>query len=239
MIESGTAGTAARVHAAALRADGAPEASEWFLRVAEHQEATGRRLSALSPAWAILHEVVPTGVDGLIDHVVIGSGGAYIVVTRPCDGELSLENQSLVCAGVSLDHDLEQVRRAAVALTSQLGTPVVPVLALAVKALPFGAPLLSGGVMVCTVDRLVNTITKATHTDLAADRVVELVEAAAPLLRDPSSVVRPDRRAQSRGERTSASRLPSMEKADPPMSSTTGAPQRRRRFFRFRQKFTV
>ena len=64
--------------------------------------------------------------------------------------------------------------------------------------------------MVCTVERLVGTITKATHTTLSAGRVVELVEAAAPLLNDPTSVARPDRRAMSRGgKQVDTARVPS------------------------------
>ena len=210
MIEAGTPGAAARAHAAALRADAALDASDWFLRVAEHQEATGARLALLPPAWAILHEVAAAGIDGLIDHVVVGPGGAFIVVTRPCLGELTLEGGHITCAGQPIDADLERVRHAAVVLTSQLGTAVVPVLALATTALPPGAPLLAGGTMVCTTDRLVNTITKATHTALSADSVVGAVEAAAPLLRDRSSMARPDRRTQVRGDREALDHMPDL-----------------------------
>jgi hypothetical protein len=235
MIEAGTPGTAARARADALRHSSADaSAVAWFDLVADHQSSTGRRLGVLPPAWAILHEVAPVGTDGFIDHLVIGPGGAFIVVNRPCPGELALVDGVLQCGGHPIDGDLEPIRQAAVALTSQLGTPVVPILTLAAPALPPGSPLLAGGVMVCTVERLVGTITKATHTTLSAGRVVELVEAAAPLLNDPTSVARPDRRAISRGgKQIDTARMPDMR----PLATTVAGDEPGERVGR--RRFTV
>ena len=57
--------------------------------------------SVLPPAYALLHDLRLPGSKGNVDHLVIGPGGAFVVVIRRCphaveyrDGKLFADSQS-------------------------------------------------------------------------------------------------------------------------------------------------
>ena len=175
----------------------------WLDQLALDQQQTAERLRALPPTTALLHELALPGAEGLVDHLVVSSGGTFIVVTRRCDAGLHTIDGVLWTGDQPLGPDLERVRDAAVSMTQLLGTPVVPVVALVGAALPPGTSLMEGGALLAPADRLVFTLSTASHTSLSSADIATIVERAAVHLVHPVRAVRPDRRSEPRGRETS------------------------------------
>jgi hypothetical protein len=192
MIEGGTPGGSALAQAAQRRATADKLLTEaaWLEGVAADERSMAGQLAVLPPAYAVIHDLRVPGSKGNIDHVVIGPGGAFVVMTRRFDGQLSYHDGQLWAGDASLRGDFESARVEAQLLTQSLGTPVVPVIGYLGAGLPQGAPSSLDGVLVCAADMLVKVVSRGSHTNLAPDKVLEAARKAVPFQNSPGSVTR-------------------------------------------------
>ncbi|MEI7547467.1 MAG: nuclease-related domain-containing protein [Actinomycetota bacterium] len=194
MIEGGLAGGSAAHHAEQRRSVAARLVAEatWLDAVAADERTTAAYLEKLSTAYAILHDLKLSGTQGNIDHLVVGPGGAFIVLTRRFADALVARDGGLFAGERSLQAELAGLRAAAHELSQVLATPVAPVLGFHGGGLPATTPPVIGGVMVCNAENLVRVATSASHTLLPPHKVTDVTEKALPLLFNPGSVLRQD-----------------------------------------------
>ena len=192
MIEAGVAGGSAAHHADQRRTVSTRlvAEAEWLESVAEDERATGVFLQELSTAHSILHDLKLEGVQGNVDHVVVGPGGAFVVVTRRFAQPLSVSGSMLYSGDRPLRPEFDALKMVAARLADTLGTPVMPVMAFHGGVLPASAPQEVDGVYVCGVENVVRVVTRASHTLLAPHKVTEITERALPHLFNPGSVAR-------------------------------------------------
>jgi hypothetical protein len=192
MIEGGTPGGSALAQAAQRRATADKLLTEaaWLEGVAADERAMAGQLAVLPPAYSVIHDLRVPGSKGNIDHVVIGPGGAFVVMTRRFDGQLSYHDGQLWAGDSSLRGDFESARVEAQLLTQSLGTPVVPVIGYLGAGLPHGAPSALDGVLVCSAEMLVKVVSRGSHTSLSPEKVVEAARKAVPFQNSPGSVTR-------------------------------------------------
>jgi hypothetical protein len=192
MIEGGTPGGSALAQATQRRATADKLLTEaaWLEGVAADERAMAAQLAVLPPGYAVIHDLRVPGSKGNIDHVVIGPGGAFVVMTRRFDGQLSYHDGQLWAGDASLRGDFESARVEAQLLTQSLGTPVVPVIGYLGAGLPQGAPSALDGVLVCAADLLVKVVSRGSHTNLTPDKVLEAARKAVPFQNSPGSVTR-------------------------------------------------
>jgi hypothetical protein len=192
MIEGGTPGGSALAQATQRRATADKLLTEaaWLEGVAADERAMAGQLAVLPPGYAVIHDLRVPGSKGNIDHVVIGPGGAFVVMTRRFDGQLSYHDGQLWAGDASLRGDFESARVEAQLLTQSLGTPVVPVIGYLGAGLPQGAPSALDGVLVCAADMLVKVVSRGSHTNLTPDKVLEAARKAVPFQNSPGSVTR-------------------------------------------------
>lgn len=224
MIEAGVPGAAAaaQVQTVLGRTDAEGRAlCRWLEQTAADQRSVAALLDELPPTVSLLHELRLNVVNLLVDHLVVSPGGCFVVASHRCHETITVVDGVLWCGDHPLASELERVQQAAVVLTQQLGAPVVPVAVLLGQALPPGAPLVEAGVLVVAPDRLVRTLRTAAHTELDRAWQVAIVESAATLLTDPTSRVRPDRRAASRGASLLDGPVPDVETERAPVGAPT------------------
>lgn len=192
MIEGGVAGGSARQQAAQRRstADRLLIEASWLEGLAADESAMAARLAELPPAYAILHDLRLPGSKGNIDHLVVGPGGAFVVLTRRCSDAVEFRDGELWSGEQPLRDVLAAARVESQLLTQTLATPVVPVVALLDAVLPTATPPSVDGVLVCAGELVTRVVTRGSHTQLAHNKVVDAAERALPLLHDPSSTPR-------------------------------------------------
>jgi hypothetical protein len=192
MIEGGTPGGSALAQATQRRATAEKLLTEaaWLEGVAADERAMAAQLAVLPPSYSVIHDLRVPGSKGNIDHVVIGPGGAFVVMTRRFDGQLSYHDGQLWAGDASLRGDFESARVEAQLLTQSLGTAVVPVIGYLGAGLPQGAPSALDGVLVCAADTLVKVVSRGSHTNLTPDKVLEAARKAVPFQNSPGSVTR-------------------------------------------------
>ncbi|HAP75794.1 MAG TPA: hypothetical protein DCR14_06890, partial [Acidimicrobiaceae bacterium] len=144
----------------------------------------------LPPAYAVLHDVMVPGSATGVDHMVVGPGGSFLVMSRRYAEAIAYRDGQLWAGQVSLRHDVEEARLEAQRLTHIVGSPVVPLVAFLQAVMPAAAPRAIDGVLVTGGDTVVRVITRASHTLLTSPQVADVVERALPLLHSPGSVVR-------------------------------------------------
>ncbi len=184
MIEGGNAGGSAQVQAAERRANAERllhEASRLEV-VAADEQATATQLAALPATHAILHDLTLPDGRGRVDHVVVGPGGAYLVLTRRVDHALVFEQGRLLAGSAPLAPLFAGARVEAQALTQALGTAVVPVVGIVGAPIPTAIPPAIDGVLVCQGDQLAAVISRSAHTRLSEQQVTEVADKAVPLL---------------------------------------------------------
>lgn len=164
--------------------------AEWLESVAEDERATGVFLQELSTAHSILHDLKLEGVQGNVDHVIVGPGGAFVVVTRRFAQPLAVSGTMLYSGDRPLRPEFDALKVVAARLADTLGTPVMPVMAFHGGVLPASAPQEVEGVYICGVENVVRVVTRASHTLLAPHKVTEITERALPHLFNPGSVAR-------------------------------------------------
>jgi hypothetical protein len=145
------------------------------------------QLSNLPAAYSILHDLKMPGSKGNIDHVVIGPGGAFSILTCRQPEPLAFHDEQLWAGSASLKGDLDTARVEAQMLTQTLGTPVVPVIGILGSMVPPSVPSAIEGVLVCSADNIARVVSRASHTLLPATKVAEVAERILPLLNSPGT----------------------------------------------------
>ena len=194
VIEGGIPGGSARHHAGQRRAtaDRLTLEANWLETIAADQTTMREVLNKLPSAYAVLHDLNVPGSKGTIDHLVVGPGGAFIVVSRRYGEHIEYRDGQLWAGDRSLRSVLEGARGESELLTRSLATPVVPVLAFLDTLLPAATPGVVDGVLVTADEYVVRVITRGAHTLLESHKISDVVERAVPLLHTPGTVPRVD-----------------------------------------------
>jgi Nuclease-related domain len=192
MIEGGNAGGSALTQASQRRATAERLITEatWLEQVASDERAMAQELSALPETYTILHDLKVPGSKGNIDHVVIGPGGAFLVITRRHEEGVAFRDNELFVGATPMKADLEAARQEAQMLAQTLGTPVVPVLGLFGAAVPTSVPPAIDGVLVTPADQTSRVIIRAAHTLMPTPKIAAAAERALPLLNSPGTTPR-------------------------------------------------
>ena len=192
VIEGGVAGGSAYQLAGQRRAtaDRLLEEAKWLEALAADERTMAKQLAILPPAYALLHDLRLAGSKGNVDHLVIGPGGAFVVVIRRCPHTVEYRDGKLFADSQSLGDVLTAAEVEAQLLTQLLRTPVVGVVALLDARLPAAMPPKVAGTLVCTGDMIGRVITRGSHTLLPPHKVAEVTERAVPFLHSPSSLPR-------------------------------------------------
>ncbi len=164
--------------------------AKWFEALAADERAMAMQLAMLPPAYALLHDLRLPGSKGNVDHLVVGPGGAFVVVLRRCSHIVEFRDGELWADSRSLSDVLAAAKVEAQLLTQLLRTPVVGVVALLDATLPTAVPAKVAGVLVCTGDLIARVVTRGSHTLLPPHQVAEVSERALPLLHNTGSVPR-------------------------------------------------
>jgi hypothetical protein len=184
MIEGGNAGGSARVQAAERTAQAERllhEASRLEVAAADEQ-AMAAQLCELPATHAVLHDLTLPDGRGRVDHVVVGPGGAFLVLTRRVDHALVFEDGRLLAGSAPLTPLFDAARVEAQALTQALGTAVVPIVGVVGAAMPASIPPAVDGVLVCQGDQVAAVIGRGAHTQLSSEQVTVIADRAVPLL---------------------------------------------------------
>jgi hypothetical protein len=194
MIEGGTPGASALAQAAQRRAevDRLVAEAQQFETAASDERIMAAQLATLPPAYVILHDLQVPDLATTVDHLVVGQGGAFLVVTRRCPDAIAFHGGELWSGEHSLRRDLDGARIASALLTRALSTPVVPLIAFVGTVVPNATPPVVQGVLVCSADYVVRVITRASHTMLAPAQFTDVVQRALPMLSVPTSMQRHD-----------------------------------------------
>ena len=227
MIEGGIPGGSAFAQAAQRRATADKLLTEaaWLEAVAHDERTMASQLATLPSSYSIMHDLRVLGSKGNIDHVVIGPGGAFVVMTRRFDGQLSYHDGQLWAGDSSLKGDFESARVEAQMLTQSLGTAVVPVIGYFGAALPAAAPQALDGVLVCAAENLVRVVNRGSHTLLTPDKVLDAARRAVPLQNSPGSVARGEGAVPPPPPGGRSQAAPALAPPSPsPLGRPTGAP---------------
>ena len=200
MIEGGVPGGSALFHAGQRRvtADRLTLEANWLETIAADQATMSGVLSRLPVAYAVLHDLNVPGSKGTIDHVVVGPGGAFIVVSRRYGEHIDYRDGQLWAGDRSMKSVLDGARVESELMTQSMATPVVPVLVLLDTMMPAATPAVVDGVLVTSDDNVVRVITRGAHTLLTPDKVVAITQRALSMLHAPSTI---DRTGDSTGVR--------------------------------------
>lgn len=192
MIEGGNAGGSALAQASQRRAtaDRLITEATWLEQVASDERAMAGELSRLPETYAILHDLRVPGSKGNIDHVVIGPGGAFLVITRRHEEPIDVREGGLFVGATAMKPELEAARQEALLLAQTLGTPVVPVLGLFGAPVSHSVPPAMEGVLITAADQVERVITRNAHTLLPTPKIAEAAERALPLLNSPGTTPR-------------------------------------------------
>ena len=164
--------------------------AKWLEALAADERVMALQLAMLPPAYALLHDLRLPGSKGNVDHLVVGPGGAFVIVTRRCSHPVEFRDDELWADSQSLNDVLAAAEVEAQLLTQLLRTPVVGVVALLDTTLPAAVPPKVAGVLVCTGDLVARVVTRGSHTLLPPHQVAEISERALPLLHSTESVPR-------------------------------------------------
>lgn len=229
MIEGGVAGGSALQQAAQRRAtsDRLLVEAKWLEALAADETAMAALLANLPPAYAILHDLKLSGSKGNVDHLVIGPGGAFVVVTRRCREAVNYSDGQLWAGQTSLRDVLDAVRVESQLLTQALQTPVVPVVGLLGVVLPAAVPNALDGVLICSGENVTRVITRGSHTLLPPHKVGEAAERALPLLHNPGSVARTESALGVRADPVADSSVNPV--VPPPAPASAASIERRKR----------
>ena len=193
MIEAGRAGGSAAEQAAQRRAVAARLQAEadWLDEVAVDERHVAEILGSLPDSYVTLHDVRPPGSPSVVDHVVVGPGGAFLVAGRRYSGAVAAQGDELVVGGRPLNPELSGATAVAEVLSAHFGTPVVPVLCLHGESVPDDLPPTVAGVVVCAAADVAKVLTRSTHTLLAPHKVDEVVDRVRGLLVSPPAEISP------------------------------------------------
>jgi hypothetical protein len=192
MFEGGMAGASATALAADRRTSAQRLLSEAarLEELAADERRVASQLAKLPASYSILHDLLVPGAEAGFDHVVLGPGGVFLVVSHRHDGPIVVGPELVQ----STDHPVMVAIRGIVAdahlLAEALGTPVAPVLALVGPESEVEMPLKVEGATLVPIDRVDRAVSRGSHTLLASKAIAEVSERALPLLTTPSTVQR-------------------------------------------------
>jgi hypothetical protein len=194
VIEGGKPGTSALAQAAQRRAaaDRLLVEAGAFETLAADERIMASQLATLPRAYVILHDVRVPDSPGIADHLVVGPGGAFLVLTRRYLDPIGFHDGELWSGSRPLRPELDSARVQSALLTRALATPFVPVIGLVGTAVPNSTPPVVNGVLVCSADYVARVLTRASHTMLGAAEVADAVNRALPLMTAQISVNRHD-----------------------------------------------
>jgi len=197
--------------------------ANWLETIAADQSKMREVLVGLPVAYAVMHDLNVPGSKGTIDHVVVGPGGAFIVVSRRYGEHIDYRDGQLWAGDRSMRSVLDGARVESELMTQTLATPVVPVLALLDTLLPAATPGVVDGVLVTSDENVVRVITRGAHTLLSPEKVYEITQRAMPMLHTPGTVQRAEGSAGVRGEGAPdrGMRLPIPEPLAPPSAHSS------------------
>ncbi len=164
--------------------------AQWLESVAADERATAAHLNELSAMNAILHDLKLEGQQGSIDHLVIGPGGAFAVITRRFSEPVVARNGMLFAGERSLKPEIDGAKAVAERLGNLIGLAVVPIIGFHGGILSTAAPQQVEGVYTCAMENLVRVVIRAEYTQLAPHKVTEATERALPLVFNAGSVPR-------------------------------------------------
>jgi hypothetical protein len=192
MIEGGNAGGSALAQASQRRATAERLVTEatWLERVASDERAMAVELAKLPETYTILHDLQVPGSKGNIDHVVIGPGGAFLIITRRHDEGVAFRDGQLFVGDTSMRPDLEAARQEATLLAQTLGVQIAPVLGLCGAPVPNSVPPVVDGVLVTAAEQIQRAIVQHPHTMMPTPKIAEAAERALPLLHSPGTTPR-------------------------------------------------
>jgi hypothetical protein len=192
MIEGGNAGGSALAQASQRRATAERLVTEatWLERVASDERAMAVELAKLPETYTILHDLQVPGSKGNIDHVVIGPGGAFLIITRRHDEGVAFRDGQLFVGDTSMRPDLEAARQEATLLAQTLGVQIAPVLGLCGGPVPTSVPPVVDGVLVSAAEHIERAIVQHPHTMMPTPKIAEAAERALPLLHSPGTTPR-------------------------------------------------
>ncbi|MBI4935977.1 MAG: NERD domain-containing protein [Actinobacteria bacterium] len=192
MIEGGNAGGSALAQASQRRAtaDRLITEATWLERVASDERAMAAELAKLPETYTILHDLQVPGSKGNIDHVVIGPGGAFMIITRRHDEGVAFRDGQLFVGDTPMRPDLEAARQDATLLAQSLGVQIAPVLGLCGAPVPASVPPVVDGVLVTAAEQIERTIVQHAHTMMPTPKIAEAAERALPLLHSPGTTPR-------------------------------------------------
>jgi hypothetical protein len=141
-------GLAAAATAWALRFRPSPEAVAWR-RGAAGERRTARLLGPLErQGWAVLHDLAVPGSRANLDHLVIGSGGVFVIDSKQYRGRLQLDSSGRLWHGrYPLTPTLQTVSFEADQAAQVLpdpGVAVVPIVAVHGAQVPWGKVVVDG-----------------------------------------------------------------------------------------------
>ena len=200
--------------------------AEWLEALAADEREMAMQLAMLPPSYALLHDLRLPGSKGNVDHLVVGPGGAFVVVIRRCPHTVEFREGELWADSQSLSDVLAAAEVEAQLLTQLLRTPVVGVVALLDATLPATMPSKVSGVLVCIGDLIARVVSRGSHTLLPPRQVAEVSERALPLLHSSGSVPRTE---SSLGVQAEPAPDLSVVPVAPPLTPASApAPERRR-----------
>lgn len=158
--------------------------------LAADERRVASQLSNLPASYSILHDLLVPGAETSFDHVVLGPGGVFLVVSQRYDGDLSFDEETGAASDETLMAAVRSVAIDARMLAEALATPVAPVLALVGPDADVDMPVKVEGVIVAPIDRVDRAVSRGSHTLLASKAIAEVSERAVPLLTTPAVVER-------------------------------------------------
>lgn len=125
----------------------------------DQRQATEAGLDLLRVlGWMVVHDVVVPGPAGrVVDHVLAGPSGVYVVNTVSADGALVVREDLLVCGNADMSAELAEVTTAAEDLRQVVGgRPVAPLLCF-VRGEEFTSFV--AGAAVCSTENVLDVLT--------------------------------------------------------------------------------
>ena len=146
---------------------------------AEREPAIAKRLADLPAGFTVLHDLRLPGTETRLDHLVVSSGGLYLVDAKKYSGHLVYSKKMLWHGRFPIVDKLETLVWEAETLSEVIGREVVPVMCFVDAVLPQPVATL-GTVIVCRASVL-HTVVRSTHATMSAGELARVLDVAVQL----------------------------------------------------------
>ena len=143
---------------------------------AEREPAIAKRLADLPAGFTVLHDLRLPGTESRLDHLVVSSGGLYLVDAKKYSGHLVYSKKMLWHGRFPIVDKLETLVWEAETLSEVIGREVVPVMCFVDAVLPQPVTTL-GTVIVCRASVL-HTVVRSTHATMSASELARVLDVA-------------------------------------------------------------